>query len=121
MKRNSATLNKQYNKFAHDYSEVIVKKSDHSRKIYYKHFNFPLKGRKILDAGCGDGTELLYCMKRGAKAYGIDTSEKMIQIAKKKSMPAKAFVANFSKLPFSNSYFDVVISKHALQSIANVE
>ena len=40
-----------------------------------------LKGKNILDAGCGRGELVYYCVKRGAKALGIDYSEAAIEIA----------------------------------------
>jgi ubiquinone/menaquinone biosynthesis C-methylase UbiE len=114
-------LTKQYNGFAKDYSRIIKDKSRHSRRIFYKHLNFPLVGRKILDAGCGDGTDLLYFTKHKAKVFGIDSSEAMIDLAGQNAPLAKTIVGDFSRLPFSNHFFDVVISKHALQSSANLQ
>ena len=114
-------LIKQYNGFAKDYSHIIKDKALYSRRVFYKYFNFPLTGRKILDAGCGDGTELLYCTKHKAEAFGIDSSKEMIHLAGQNAPLAKTVVGDFSRLPFSDHFFDAVISKHALQSSANVE
>ncbi len=114
-------LTKQYNGFAKDYSRIIRNKTKYDRRIYYKHLNFPLAGKKILDAGCGDGTELSYCIKHKAKAFGIDSSKAMIDLAKRNVPLAKSVVGSFSHLPFSDHFFDAVISKHALQTSANVE
>ena len=42
------------------------------------------KGRKILDAGCGLGTEAILCGILGGKVTGIDIQEKRINLAKKR-------------------------------------
>jgi len=38
-------------------------------------------GRRILDAGCGDGTLVELLTSRGAVATGVDSAEEMVQIA----------------------------------------
>ena len=43
-----------------------------------------IKGKKILDFGCGPGIYIKVLKKKGAKLKGVDISEKMIKIAKKK-------------------------------------
>jgi len=113
-------LKKQYNGFAKDYSHIIKKKARFSRRIFYNHFDFPLAGKKVLDAGCGDGTELLYCIKQKANAFGIDSSEGMVNLAKQNVPLAKVQVGDFAALPFPDRFFDIIISKHAMQSSADV-
>jgi len=115
-------LRGQYDSFAEDYSRIIKKKSTYGRRIFYGHLNFPLAGKKILDAGCGDGTDLEYCIKHNAvKAYGIDSSEAMIRQAQQNAPLATTMVGDFSQLPFPDQFFDVVMSKHALQSSDDIE
>jgi len=41
-------------------------------------------GMQVLDIGCGTGTFLDYAAKAGAKAKGIDISESMLEVAKKR-------------------------------------
>jgi 2-polyprenyl-3-methyl-5-hydroxy-6-metoxy-1,4-benzoquinol methylase len=43
-----------------------------------------LKGKKVLDAGCGTGDLSFWVSKKGATVTGIDISEKAIQIARKR-------------------------------------
>ena len=46
--------------------------------------NFPEgKDKKVLEVGVGAGTDFLHWVRAGAKAYGIDLTEEMIEISKK--------------------------------------
>lgn len=69
------------------------------------------KKGKILDLGSGAGRHLLNT--RG-KLYLVDFSDEMIRLAKKKAkqkkIDAEFFVADATKLPFEDNYFDSAIS-----------
>src|SRR5712692_5138475 len=40
-----------------------------------------IKGKRILDLGCGDGSLLVILAKRGATVWGFDTSSVSIEVA----------------------------------------
>lgn len=88
--------------------------------------NEKIKGQTCLDAGCGTGTASLYFAQNGAKRiYGIDLSEKSLQVAKKMSMERDFYntlfpVADLGSLPFDNETFDVVFSCGVLPYVGNV-
>jgi ubiquinone/menaquinone biosynthesis C-methylase UbiE len=67
------------------------------------------KHGSILDLGCGSGRHFI----RGLRIYGIDHSERMIELAKdnarKKGIDAVLKVADLSKLPFDDNFFDSAI------------
>src|SRR4030042_589240 len=44
-----------------------------------------VKGKKILDLGCGTGNYAIAIAKKGGTATGIDSSEEMILLAKEKA------------------------------------
>ena len=85
-----------------------------------------LKGRfqkhfKILDAGCGDGRNLIYFVRNGYKGYGIDKDEDSIQMLKhliksiNKDYPLDRFtVGKVEDMPFANHEFDAIISSAVL-------
>ncbi|MCK5210932.1 MAG: class I SAM-dependent methyltransferase, partial [Cyclobacteriaceae bacterium] len=85
-----------------------------------------LKGRfqkhfKILDAGCGEGRNLIYFVRNGYKVYGIDKDEDSIQMLKyliksiNKDYPLDRFTAGKVKdMPFANHEFDAIISSAVL-------
>ncbi len=72
---------------------------------------------KILDLSCGSGELLQEIGKlkiRTSELYGIDTSPKMINVAKKKLPPAiQLKVMDVHRLNFPKNYFDYVISTEA--------
>ena len=41
---------------------------------------FP-SGSRILDLGCGTGDDALHLRRRGVEVYGIDSSQKMVEVA----------------------------------------
>lgn len=79
------------------------------------------RGEKVLDLGCGYGYYTDYFRSIGAAAEGIDGSEKMIEIARKR-YPAAAFsVMDITRpLAFKSGRFDVVFCNQVLMDIENV-
>lgn len=112
---------KQYNNFAEKFSSISRKEDKVNRKAFYSQINFPLKNKKILDLGCGDGADLIYYKKLGAKVYGLDVSEEMINLAQSKIPQADLKVGLFEKIPYDNNFFDVVVSEYALQTSKKIE
>lgn len=113
-------IKKQYDAFADSYSDAIKEKGKLSREVYYRYLDFPMEGKTILDAGCGEGTELAFCQGKGAKVYGIDTSKEMVRLAKEKVPDATVSVGDFTHLPFEDNFFDAVITKHAIHIASDV-
>ncbi|MEX2189471.1 MAG: methyltransferase domain-containing protein, partial [Bacteroidota bacterium] len=71
----------------------------------------PTKGMKILDVGCGTGTHLELYQKYDCALHGIDTSESMMQRARKRlNGTADLRLADACKIPFDDRTFDLVIS-----------
>ncbi|MBA3335122.1 MAG: class I SAM-dependent methyltransferase [Acidobacteria bacterium] len=82
----------------------------------------------ILDAGCGGGRNLLYFLRGGFQVFGIDQNPKLIEqvrnLAKMlaPNLPAENFqTATVDEIPFSNEFFEVVISSAVLHFAADRE
>lgn len=76
-----------------------------------------VKGKKILDVGCGSGVFMIEFIKRGAYVVGIDYSDTMLDIAKRElkrhKLPNgkyKIIKADATKLPFGKNEFDIVLA-----------
>lgn len=69
---------------------------------------------KILEAGCGSGRDAITLSEFGAKVTGLDASEGLIEVAKKKSSDIEFLVGNFLDLPFQDKTFDGVWSHASL-------
>lgn len=96
---------------------------DSYRRNIFNPVLFPMigdvKGRRVLDAGCGAGYMCRILAERGAKVTGVDLSTKFIELAqryeKKKKMGIEYFCADLAHLSqIRNSYFDLVISIYVL-------
>ena len=117
-------LAKQYNNFADDFSEnqdIGVKSNKFSREIFYSHIDFLKPGMKLLDLACGDGLDLVHYKKLGADIYGLDASKELIKIAKERLPDAELKIGLFENIPFEDNYFDIVLSKYAIMTSANME
>ena len=63
---------------------------------------------KVLDAGCGNGKNMIYLQNKGISVKGIDFSEKLLQICRNKNLDVEE--ADIRHLPFPDNSFDYVIS-----------
>lgn len=80
----------------------------------------PLKGKKVLDAGCAAGWYSAHLAKEGAEVTAVDLSESMIKatVRRTKNFNVKAFVHDLSSpLPFENASFDLILSSLTLHYI----
>jgi ubiquinone/menaquinone biosynthesis C-methylase UbiE len=109
----------QYNDFSNIYSDNI-NYDEQSNNLFYQTIDFSLTDKKILDIGCGDGTDLSNFKKQGAIVYGVDPSKEFVYSAKKNNPTGIIKQGVAEKIPFDNSIFDIVVSKWALQTSDNV-
>jgi len=73
------------------------------------------KGEKILEAGCGTGNLALKIKEYGGEVVGVDNCSEALDIYKKKDPEANTILADLKgKLPFSDNYFDKIVSNNTL-------
>ena len=100
-----------FNQQAATYDNEI--KGQHARSLY------PVILKKLseipyhtaLDLGCGTGEmmRLILQQNKDKSLYGIDLSEKMLEVAKEKlGNHVNLILSDSEQLPFSDSFFDVV-------------
>jgi ubiquinone/menaquinone biosynthesis C-methylase UbiE len=73
----------------------------------------PLKGRRVLDCGCGTGRFSRLFAELGADVVGIDSSLNMLECARKKVPRARFEPGDILQLSFDRE-FDVIISSQVL-------
>lgn len=73
---------------------------------------FPnLKGKSVLDLGCGYGWHCRYCVQKGAvKVLGIDASAKMIEQARKRNFDQaiEYKVCSIQNYAFPKNFWDLL-------------
>ena len=81
---------------------------------------------KILDAGCGEGRNLVYFVRTGYQVYGIDKNENSLQMLKhlintinKEYLRGRFIVGNVSEMPYKSHEFDAIISSAVLHFAEN--
>ncbi len=77
-------------------------------------------GDLILEAGVGTGNLALVLKKYGAKVIGLDYSQAALKIYKTKDKEAETILHNLEDLPlpFSDNYFDKIVSNNTLYNIS---
>lgn len=79
-----------------------------------------LKG-EVLDVACGTGDMVLELLKQGADVTGVDLSEEMLAIAKRKVKSGKWKVADAEQLPFGDASFDAVTCAFGVRNFVHLE
>ncbi len=82
------------------------------------------RGRRLLEVGCGIGTDLVRFARGGGQVTGIDLSQAAIDLARKNFAlngltASELRVANGEQLPFPDSHFDVVYGHGVVQYTAD--
>ena len=65
-------------------------------------------GQLVLDIGCGVGAFLRLVADRGARAFGLDASEALIELARSRLPDADLRVGDMEALPYDDDAFDLV-------------
>jgi len=95
-------------------------------------FDQLLKGRydnckKVLDAGCGNGRNLIYFLRNGYDVFGVDPQPQAVETVKALSAtlapdnPLENFIVSAAEdLPYTDDTFDLVISSAVLHFAKDV-
>jgi len=113
-----------YNHFAKDYdkSRYGAKEQKVTAKItkeVVSELFGDVKNKLFLDCGCGTGRFLEFFTKKGSRVIGVDISENMLKIAKKKIPNVNLSRADIFSLPFKNKVFDIILCSQVLTHLHN--
>lgn len=78
-------------------------------------------GKKVLDAGCAWGRDASLLTNKGLDVTGIDLSDKLIHIAKKRFPNITFIQGNFLHLPFEDNTFNGVWAHASLLHLETVD
>lgn len=100
---------KEYDSYGHDV-------------IFGMCFEFVKSNEKLLDLGIGTGLASINFSKIGLIIYGIDASQKMLNVCKSKSFTNQLLLHNISDfpIPFDDSFFNHVICCGVLHFFDNL-
>ncbi|NCO80431.1 class I SAM-dependent methyltransferase [bacterium] len=118
------------------YAEYLLKKTEEDYNLIAEDFSrtrgqvweelrfleeYLISGEKVLDLGCGNGRLYELFKEKFVDYYGVDSSDKIIEIAKSRYPKTKFQVADALNLPFTENFFDKVISIAVFHHIPSKE
>src|SRR5918994_7193979 len=65
-------------------------------------------GQLVLDVGCGAGAFLRLVAERGGRAFGLDASDALLDVARTRLPDADLRVGDMEALPYEDDTFDLV-------------
>jgi SAM-dependent methyltransferase len=102
-----------YDRYARQYQERINNDSKllGMRDLVYQLVS-PVRDRRVLCIGCGDGTECVPYAEQGAQVVGIDASNEFIAYAQEHYGPLgiEFFVMDYENTSFADGRFDAIVS-----------
>ncbi len=111
-----------YESIASSFDSVVNMYDTHKRLdvVYRELLTENIKGKTILDAGCGTGWFSQVAAGRGAKVTSMDVgSELLKQVAQK--CHSHRVVGDLMKMPFKAKSFDVVVSSEVIEHVTDPE
>jgi demethylmenaquinone methyltransferase / 2-methoxy-6-polyprenyl-1,4-benzoquinol methylase len=75
---------------------------------------------RALDLATGTGDIAFALAQRGAEVYGLDITQRMIEIARRKRSGVKLLVGDMMALPFPSESFDVVTTGYGLRNVPDL-
>lgn len=115
-----------WNRIAHDWDRQVGDSGDKNRRLNSDpvlwSFLGDVRGRRVLDAGCGTGYLSRQLHERGANVIGIDFSEEMIRIAREKAPGIGFRVGSCSSVhEMLDRPVDVVVSNYVLMDTPDLK
>lgn len=98
-----------------DYGDFVL-----SRRLELIDAIGGMKGRRLLDVGCGNGAQTLRMLDRFAEVVGLDVVPEHLQVLEQ-NLPAGAHCRTVSydggRMPFPDASFDAVLSIETLEHV----
>ena len=106
-----------YRKLAERYDKLVEPVSAAYRSLALK-FAPPKNNMRVLEVGCGTGTNLYLYQKKGCRVSGIDTSAAMLKQARVKlGEEADLREADAASMPYDDQSFDLAIAMLTLHEM----
>ncbi len=81
-----------------------------------------IKGKRLLDLGCGAGEAAVFFAMQGAEVHACDISENLLSLAQdlagKNAVKIRTYHCPAEQLPFSDGFFDLVYGNGVLHHVS---
>lgn len=107
-----------YDTIADDFDGIMNMYDTNRRvEVIFKDFlgSEDLKGKTLLDGGCGTGWFTKKAIEQGAVVTSVDIAEKLTAITKQKNPETTVITCSILELPFADNTFDYVISSDVIE------
>ena len=74
-----------------------------------------VRGRAVLDFGCGTGRLSEWLVRHGGRVWGVDATPEMVEVARRRVPSARFEATHGSTVPFRDESFDLVVCGYVLQ------
>jgi len=106
-----------YRRFSRYYDAVVDPVNASLRRIGLK-LTGAARGERVLEVGCGTGSNLQLFQQRGCRVYGIDLSPSMLERARiKLGEGASLHLGDAAGMPYDDDQFDVVTAMLTLHEM----
>ena len=113
-------VNDPYHKSARNYDKYVEPFNTVVRQIGLRMYP-PQEGMRVLDVGCGTGTNLSLHHPAGCEVFGIDLSPAMAEMARKKlGDRAEILLGDASHMPYEDNFFDLVPTMMTLHEMPDL-
>lgn len=98
---------------SHSFNRLLVRRKEYAFAMLDRLSDVAVS--TALDIGCGPGAYVEELRKRGFDAYGVDISQKMLDVCKERLGVSEGFfrshlkLGDIEQLPFDRHFFDLVI------------
>ena len=112
-----------WSSIAHKYDSLVKEVGDQSQQLIINPIVLELlddlKGKNVLDAGCGNGYWSRRMAQTAQRVVGVDFTEKLIESAKSRGVPSNTefIIGNLERLLLADATFDIVLMNMVLLDI----
>ncbi|MGR6128269.1 class I SAM-dependent methyltransferase [Paenibacillus sp. SER-28] len=120
---------RRWDMHAENFTAKYTEEGDRSREVLLnpalQACMEPLEGKKVLDAGCGEGYLSRKMVKAGASVEAVDYSTEMLKLARERTPSALGITYHHGNLEelemFEDQSFDLIVSNMVIQDLALYE
>jgi len=109
-----------YESIADSFDSVVNMYDTYKRLdvVYRELLTEDIKGKALLDAGCGTGWFSQAAAARGARVTSMDVGSELLKIVAQKCV-SKRVIGDLMKMPFKAKSFDIVVSSEVIEHVTD--